>query len=142
MAEYIVLDNGEGIFEFDGFRLSEWARSSSDFFRENQVYCGMALPENIYAFGTIQDGLVLCDSVGNILQHINLDKGMQNNTVLSMQSDQYGNLWLGLDNGVDYVEINSPLTYFTHYNNLSAGYAAILHEGILYLGTNRGVFYQ
>lgn len=138
----IIATDDEGIFEFDGFLLSEWARSSSDFFRDNQVYCGLALPESIYAFGTIQDGLVLCDSVGSILQHINLDKGMQNNTVLSMQSDQYGNLWLGLDNGIDYVEINSPLTYFTHYNNLSAGYAAILHEGILYLGTNRGVFYQ
>ncbi|MDT8392704.1 MAG: triple tyrosine motif-containing protein [Bacteroidales bacterium] len=131
-----------GIFEFNGYQLTEWASPNTDFFKNNQVYCGMAISDDTYAFGTIQDGLVLCDSSGTILQHINIDKGLQNNTVLSIQIDQYGNLWLGLDNGIDYVEINSPLTYFTDYSNLSAGYAAVLHDGLLYLATNRGVFYQ
>lgn len=40
------------------------------------------------------------------------------------------------------MEINSPLSYFSYPSNLSAGYSGVLHEGKLYLGTNRGVFYH
>lgn len=138
----LIATADSGIFEFDGLNLKEWKNPASVIFRQSQVYCGMMIEDNVYAFGTIQDGLVICDGSGNIIQHINLDKGLQNNTILSMKLDQYGNLWLGEDNGLDYVEINSPLTYFTSFNSLSAGYTAVLHEGILYFGTNRGVFYH
>ncbi|HSG68151.1 MAG TPA: triple tyrosine motif-containing protein [Bacteroidales bacterium] len=138
----LIATADSGIYQFDGIHLSLWESDAARVLQQNQVYCGLEVTENIYAFGTIQDGLLLCDTAGVILQHINLDRGLQNNTVLSMQLDQYRNLWLGLDNGIDYVEINSPLTYFTHYNNLSAGYAAVKHDSLLYLGTNSGVFYH
>lgn len=138
----LIATADNGIYEFDGLKLTEWETPASSIFRKSQVYCGIAIDEETYAYGTIQDGLVICNAEGTILQHINLDRGLQNNTILSMQLDQYGNLWLGLDNGIDYVEINSPLTFFTHFNGLSAGYAAVLHDSLLYLGTNRGVFCQ
>lgn len=138
----LIATADNGIFEFNGMDLKAWTNPAFDILQENQVYCGMQISEKIYAFGTIQDGLVICDTAGNILQHINLKKGLQNNTVLSMRLDNYGNLWLGMDNGIDYVEINSPLTYFSHFHSLSAGYTAVLHDGLLYFGTNRGVFYH
>jgi len=140
--DLLIATADKGIFEFDGMRLKEWNNPAFSLLKQNQVYCGMALSDKVYAFGTIQDGLVICDTAGGILQHINLKKGLQNNTILSMKPDQYGNLWLGLDKGIDYVEINSPLTYFSHFHSLSAGYAAVMHDGLLYLGTNRGVFYH
>jgi len=137
----LIATADQGIYEFDGLSVAEWKNPASDILKKNQVYCGISLTETIYAFGTIQNGLVICDTAGNMLQNINLESGLQNNTVLSIQTDRYGNLWLGLDNGIDYVEINSPLTYFSHFNGLSAGYAAVLHNGLMYFGTNRGVFY-
>lgn len=137
----LIATSNEGVFEFDGLKLDEWKNPSAKILKKNQVYSGITIDASTYAFGTIQDGLLISDTSGKVIQHINLDRGLQNNTVLSMKLDQYGNLWLGLDNGIDYVEINSPLSYFSHFNSLSAGYAAILHNEYLYLGTNRGVFY-
>ena len=141
-SNILIATADKGIYEYDGMHLWEFNTAASGIFRESQIYCGLVVSENVYAFGTILDGLVLCDADGNILQHINLERGLQNSTVLSMKLDQYQNLWLGLDNGIDYVEINSPLTYFTHINGLSTGYAAVLHDGLIYLGTNRGLFYH
>lgn len=138
----LIATADEGLYEYDGIRLTEWDTPASKLLTASQVFCGLPITNNIYAFGTIQDGVVLCDHNGNVMQHINLERGLQNNTVLSLQLDQYGNLWLGLDNGIDYIEINSPLSFFKYFNNLSAGYAAQVHNGILYLGTNRGVFYH
>ncbi len=131
-----------GIFEYDGFSLKPWNNQTEKILSENQVYCAMPITPSKYAFGTVQNGLIICDDQGRIIQHISLKNGLQNNTVLSLNLDQYENLWLGLDNGIDYVEINSPLSYFSYYNGLSAGYAAMLYHGNLYLGTNQGVFYK
>lgn len=131
----------EGLYEFDGERLTPWVNPVATRLMQNQVFCGLAISNNTYAFGTIQDGLFISDTAGNLIQHINIDKGLQNNTVLSIKLDQFNNLWLGLDNGIDYVEINSPLTFFSTPHNLSSAYAAIVHNGLLYVGTNRGVFY-
>lgn len=137
----LIATANDGIFLYKKTRLTEWNNQASDILKQKQVFCGIAIEEDALAFGTIQDGLIICDTAGNLIQHINIDKGLQNNTVLSLQIDQSSNLWLGLDNGIDYVEINSPLTFFSTNNNLSSGYAAVIHGDLIYFGTNRGVFY-
>ncbi len=141
-SDILIATAEQGIFVYDGNSLEAWDNPASQLLQQKQVYVGTVLSPDVYAFGTIQDGLIICDVHGNLLQHINVEKGLQNNTVLSIHSDQFSNLWLGLDNGIDYAAIHSPLTYLSTYNNLSAGYAAVIHNGLLYLGTNRGVFYH
>ncbi|MDA3944004.1 MAG: triple tyrosine motif-containing protein [Bacteroidetes bacterium] len=140
--DMLIATADDGLYRYKNQQLTPWNTPVAALLKQKQIYCAYPIDDENLAFGTIQDGLVISDFEGNITQHINLDQGLQNNTVLSMTIDHWGNLWLGLDNGIDYVEINSPLTYFTYSNNLSAGYSAVLHNGILYLGTNRGVFYH
>ncbi len=129
-----------GIFLWRNGKLKKWNNTASHIIESKQVQCAIPINNNLYAFGTIQDGLVICDFEGNVKQHLNIETGLQNNTVLSLFLDRHRNLWLGLDNGIDYLEINSPLSYLSNSNNLSAGYAAVVHEGKLYCGTNQGVF--
>ncbi len=138
----LIATADEGVFEYDGENTKPWSTQASALLQKKQVYSAVQINTTTYAFGTIQDGIVICDTSGKVLQHINADKGLQNNTVLSLQMDQYQNLWLGLDNGIDYIKLNSPLTFLSTHNNLSSGYAAVVHDGLLYLGTNRGVFYH
>nr|NQU88888.1 hypothetical protein [Bacteroidota bacterium] len=137
----LIATSGRNIYEFDGQKLKPWKNEASVILNRAQVYCGLSINKETYAFGTVQEGLLICDTAGRIIQHINFKNGLQNNTILSIQLDQYSNLWLGLDSGIDYVEINSPLTYFSFFSGLSAGYTAELHEGTLYFGTSRGLFY-
>jgi len=54
--------------------------------------------------------------------------------------DLDGNLWLGLDNGIDYVEINSPVTLLQDYFAFGTGYTSISFHEMIYLGTNQGLF--
>ena len=58
----------------------------------------------------------------NPLQHINMEDGLQNNTILCIEKDMFGNLWLGTDLGIDYVKINSPLSQFSYNYGLGTGY--------------------
>ncbi len=140
--EMLIATADHGIFEYNGAGLREWINPTEKFLVENQVYCAIPIDNSTYAFGTVQNGLLIGDSSGRIIMHLSRDHGLQNNTVLSLGLDSNKNLWLGLDNGIDYVLINSPLSYLTHTNNLSSGYAALAYDNQLYLGTNQGVFVQ
>lgn len=140
--DLLIATSDDGLFLYQNGKISYWKTDASAMLKQKQVYCGLRIDDNHIAYGTIQDGLLICDNDGIIKQHVNIEAGLQNNTILSMNKDAVGNLWLGLDNGIDYVEINSPLSYFSYPSNLSAGYTGVLYDGMLYLGTNRGVFYH
>jgi PKD repeat protein len=51
-------------------------------------------------------------------------------------------LWLGLDNGIAFLNESSPFTYFGFSYDISTVYASVIHQGNLYVATNQGVFYH
>jgi ligand-binding sensor domain-containing protein/DNA-binding CsgD family transcriptional regulator len=130
-----------GLYLYDGNRLTKWSNEAADFLKENQLFSAMVLDKDHYAFGTVLNGLLICTKDGVPVKKINRLNGLQNNTILCISTDAIGNLWLGTDNGIDYIEINSPLSVLSYEHGLSAGYTARLFNDILYLGTNQGVFF-
>lgn len=131
-----------GVYLFDGEKLSNWNTQTNDFLVQNQIYCASRINEDYIAFGTIQNGLIICTNEGEPVFTMNESTGLQNNTVLCLFVDIDNNLWIGTDNGIDLLYINLPLSQLNTSQNLSAGYTAAFFEGILYLGTNRGLFYK
>lgn len=132
----LIGTTNQGIFNFNGTALVPWQTDLGRIFRAQQIYTGIPLQDGQIAIGTIQDGLYVIDQEGSIILHINRKKGLQNNSVLSLFTDRQKNLWLGLDNGIDALEISSPVTVL----NFLATYASIVHNDILYIGTNSGLF--
>ena len=138
--ELLISTLTRGVFIYDGKQLREWNVPVNQYLKKNQIFSAILIQNQYYAFGTIQDGLVIVDSRGGIVQQINRKKGLQNNTVLRIYADRSGDLWLGLDNGIDYININSPITFLKESDGIGAGYTSIIHQGKLYLGTNQGLF--
>lgn len=111
--------------------------------KEAQINNGICIDEQTYAFGTIKNGIFIVDRTGKILQHIHKRNGLQNNTVLSMVLDRQGNIWAGLDNGIDRIETNSPFYYYKDiFGELGTVYAIKVFQDKIYLGTNQGLFYS
>ncbi|WP_340111434.1 ligand-binding sensor domain-containing protein [Maribellus mangrovi] len=129
-----------GWYEYKNGKLGKWNAPVNEQVQKDILFCAVRLDGNNLAIGTILNGLIITNSDGVIIQHLNRTKGVQNNTILSLYNDRSGNLWLGLDNGVDYIELNSPLSYISSADGISTGYCAIVHDHLLYLGTNQGLF--
>lgn len=129
-----------GVFIFDGQTVIPWLNEANKFLAENQLFSVIKINQSYLAFGTIQNGLLITDESGRIIQCLNKKKGLQNNTILSLGTDQNENLWLGLDNGIDYIEVMSPFTYLFDPEGLGATYTSLVHQGKLYVGTNHGLF--
>ncbi len=130
----------KGVFIYKGRKLEEWKVPINDYLKKNQIFSAIQIQDHYYVFGTIQDGIIIVNARGEVIQHVNRKKGLQNNTVLKVFADRSGDLWLGLDNGIDYININSPITFLKQSEGIGAGYTSIIYRGKLYLGTNQGLF--
>ncbi len=138
--DLIIFTLNDGIFQYDGKKLEAWGGAANEFLKKNQIFCATSIRDQYYVVGTIQNGVVVLDKKGNFLQQFCKKNGLQNNTILSVFTDRSDNLWLGLDNGIDYVNVNSPITFLQNADGIGAGYVAIVKGGKLYLGTNQGLF--
>lgn len=140
--QLLLFTFSNGLFLMDDTGIRPWQTASSDFLSTYQAYCAIALADGRYAIGTAQNGLIIIDQQGNPVLHLNKNKGLQNNTILSICQDMQRNLWLGLDNGIDLAEINSPFSIIHSEHGIEGtGYASIIHQDKLYLGTNQGLYY-
>jgi len=129
-----------GLYLYDGVKVRPWDKQVNGLLKRYQIFSGTLIQNKYYAFGTIQNGLIVSDRNGNVILEMNRERGLQNNTILSMGSDREGNIWLGLDNGISLVDFNSPVTFIQNYFDLGTGYASVHFKDRLYLGTNQGLF--
>ncbi len=138
--QLVIATSADGVFNYSDSGLVPWTTTANELLRNYQVFSACPVNENSFAFGTIRGGVVVTTSGGELIQHLDKTNGLQNNTVLSIATDRRGNLWMGLDNGIDYAEISSPLTFLYYPGGFGTGYATAIHDGYLYLGTNNGLF--
>ena len=123
--------------------LTRWDISADLDLENVETYSAIQLNDGSFVLGSISNGVFHLDINGNLLSHINQAKGLNNNTVLSLFQDVDQNLWLGLDNGLSVINLDSPFNeYIDHNGVLGVVYTAILFNDILYLGTNQGLFYK
>ncbi len=138
--EFLIGTTANGLFLFDGKSIKPWKSEANETLKEVRINNGMVAGNRLY-FGTIVKGLFILDMNGKILNHLNNENALQNNTVLSICADQNGSVWVGLDKGIDNLSLNSWLdVYQEQGDQLGAVYTAALFGSILYVGTNRGIF--
>lgn len=136
----LIVTSEDGIYLYDGKEARPYETGVNEFLKENQVFSA-ASRGDCYVFGTIERGAVVQNLKTGSTKYVNKDNGMQNNTVLGIGFDHGDNIWLCLDNGLDYVIYNSPITYLTGASNdIGAGYASLRLGNDLYLGTNQGLY--
>ena len=132
----------KGLYIYETGKLIPWNTEANAFIKKNSCLGGVAMKNNYIVLNSVLDGIIVCDKTGRIIQHINRKKGLQNNTVLTSFIDKKNNLWLGLDNGIAFVNENSPFSYFGFSYDISTVYATAIYKGNLYVATNQGVFYH
>lgn len=133
----------DGLFIYNGSSFKAFNTPANTFLKTFQLNNGARIQDKYYAYGTILNGLIIIDEYGNIVQRINKSSGLQNNTILSLYADQDQNLWAGLDNGIDRIELNSPLYfYFDKTGQFGTVYSSLIYKNNIYLGTNQGLFYS
>ena len=130
-----------GVYFFNNGLLQPINEDINNELKQHQLNQILPLTNGQVAFGTIKNGIYFYNLDDSSYYSVNREVGLQNNTVLSLE--QYNDqLWIGLDNGIDRLQLDNPLTYYTDYTGtVGTVYDVAQHEGTLYLGSNTGIHY-
>jgi AraC family transcriptional regulator, chitin signaling transcriptional activator len=133
----------KGFYLLSNLGLSKYNIKSDNQLATTNIYSSQMLSDGSFAMGTVSDGIFITDADGAIKYHINQQNGLSNNTALSLFEDLDKNLWIGLDNGINCINIQSPVkNYSDDKGVLGTIYCSIHFKNTLYFGTNQGLFYK
>ncbi|MBQ4822353.1 LuxR family transcriptional regulator [Aquimarina sp. MMG016] len=139
----LILTSTKGFFEVSNGKVRKWNIPADNLLNSSSIFSSIQLRDKSFVLGTISKGLIYISSSGSLVYQINQSKGLNNNTVLSLFEDIDENIWLGLDNGINCLNIKSPVKLFNDAKgNIGTVYTSVIFNDFLYLGTNQGLFYK
>ncbi|KPK85126.1 MAG: hypothetical protein AMS27_08240 [Bacteroides sp. SM23_62_1] len=113
------------------------------FIIQASIYGGIKLEDGNFAFNTTNEGIIITDQAGRILNIINKDSGLGVNDVKNIYQDRNKNIWCALNNGICRIDYASPISFYTTESGiLGTIHSIIRHNNRIYLGTTNGLFIQ
>ena len=107
------------------------------------INTALKLKSGDFVIGTQNDGLYILNTDFSLKEHLTKGNGLSNRTVNALYEDNFQNLWVALNNGIDYLELSLPFSLINEEVGVEgAGYAATEFHNQIYLGTSNGVFIQ
>lgn len=112
-------------------------------FEMGNITTAIQLRTGDYAVGTQNSGLYIFNPDFSFKQHLTKREGLSDRTIKALYEDNYNNLWVALNNGIDYLEISLPFSLINEDIDLEGtGYAACKYNDKFYLGTSNGLYTQ
>ncbi|PLX11601.1 MAG: hypothetical protein C0594_03405 [Marinilabiliales bacterium] len=116
--------------------------NADEYISAHNLYHGIRLQNGLFALATDFGGVLIIDESGRLIQLINKNTGLQNETINYVYEDRDNNLWIALNIGIASVSINNPLTHFGEESGLNGLVVALKnYKNKLYAGTMQGIFY-
>ncbi len=137
----LLVTTMQGLYLYKDGEVHPWKNEANDIIKNSLANRATMTRDSTYIIGSIQHGVIAVRKDGRQLWHINYENKLQNNTVLGLLVDKQNNLWVAMDNGISYIETQSPL-YFYEPAGTAIGmvYDMVIHNQIIYLATNQGVY--
>jgi hypothetical protein len=99
--------------------------------------CAIRSANGNYYVGTLRNKVISLSKNGEKVETNAAFNTIQDNTVLSLFESKEGNIWVLLNNGIDCIDLSSPVSLL--FEDASV-YDVLLERSSLYMATNQGVF--
>ena len=141
-GKFYIFTKNKGIFIDEKEGLTSWKNPLNEELKNEVILTAKFVNNHVLAIGTALHGLYIVDLKDNSYKNINRQNSLKNNAILSIAVDKEKDLWLGLDNGIAHVEINSAVTIFSDNSGiLGSVYSLAQIKNNYYLfATNHGLF--
>ena len=128
---YILANNKLTPFQFAG----------ANPFNNQRILTATPVTKDWLAVGTNLAGCYIINKRGDVIQNISRKEGLQLNNILYLFADAKQNLWIGLDNGIDFIAYNNAIKHiYPEKLNEGEGYASLIYKNQLYVGTSNGLY--
>ncbi|WP_188934755.1 ligand-binding sensor domain-containing protein [Puia dinghuensis] len=130
-----------GFFVLANNKITPFRFAHENPFVNERVLTAIAVNKDWLAIGTNLDGIYIVNKKGEIIQNLSRTEGLQNNNILMLFLDRNKNLWMGLDNGIDFVAFNNAIKHiYPEKLNEGLGYTSLIYNKELFVGTSNGLY--
>lgn len=136
----IITTLKHGIYQFDIHGASKIITPTTLNLENQRIYTATAINNEWIGIGTATSGVIIIDNKGNMIQSLSKPEGLQNYDILSIFADNQNNLWLGLNNGIDYIGFNNAIKIINPNHQNASAYASVIFKDHLYVGTSSGLY--
>ena len=130
-----------GFYILSGDKIVKFNFKNNDPFKDQRILTATPITKDWIAVGTNLRGCYIINKNGEVIQNLSRKEGLQINNILYLFVDNHSNLWLGLDNGIDFIAINNEIKHiYPEHLNEGEGYTSMIYENELYVGTSNGLY--
>ncbi|MEP6464663.1 MAG: triple tyrosine motif-containing protein [Parafilimonas sp.] len=130
-----------GFYILSNNKLSDFHFKDQNPFVNQRILTATAISDDKIAVGTNLAGFYIINKQGEIIQNISRKEGLQINNILYLFEDARKNLWIGLDDGIDFIAYNNAIKHiYPEKLNEGEGYTALIFKNDLYVGTSNGLY--
>lgn len=142
-SRVLVGTDDSKLYTFDGIKYYNYNINDEGYLQESILSDGQIISDTLYAFGTLYGGVeVVNKKTGKIVYTVNYQNGLPDDEIYSLGLDNNNGLWLSHEYGVSRVDFNLSVRNYSTYPGLKGNLlSSLVHENILYVATNDGVFY-
>lgn len=137
---YIFTKN-KGVFKVVNDQLVAWDNPLNAIVKQEILVTAKFVDKNTLVIGSGLQGVYIVNLNNGSYKNINRQNALKNNDILSIGVDKENDLWLGLDNGICHIEINSPINIFSDNSGILGSVYSLspIQNGYLF-ATNHGIF--
>ena len=137
----LITTNKDGLYLLHGNVIEKKVGVDDASFYQNRIYDAVKVSEDLYAFATFSAGCLIVNKQGKIVQQFSYADGLQKNNLRCIFQDKNKNLWLGLDDGIDFIAFNNAVKYiYPDQSKQTSGYSTKIIGRKLYIGTSNGLY--
>lgn len=136
----IITTLKNGLFNYQNNIITPLKGGAANSIQKERIYNAITINKEWIAIATSGGGVYIINNKVEIVQKFSATEGLQNNKILSIFLDNKQNLWLGLNNGIDFIAYNSAIKRISPKLLDESGYTAIIQNQHLYIGTSNGLY--
>ncbi len=147
---YLVGTNDNQLFLYDtgdaaaqeGDFLTPFDNEAFAFLKHNAIYTGVWVDEESFAVGTMRGGAVVLNRKGELLEVVDKNAGLQDESVWGILPDRNNKLWLALNNGISLKELDHPMMFWDENDGIEGVVQELIFfNSRLYAATMLGVYF-
>lgn len=137
----LLVTTKAGLFVLSGSRATSLHSPDLEKISRELISSACLISNELIVLSTRLNGCYIITRDGKIINHFSIKEGLQNNNIYSLFSDRSNNLWLCLDNGIDFIAYDNAIKHiYPAADRNGSGYASAIYKNALYLGCSNGLF--
>jgi serine phosphatase RsbU (regulator of sigma subunit) len=141
-SQILIGTSNQGLFKLESKEITEYNVPANDLLKKNRVTSCVRINNSTYAIGTI-GGVVLINDQGKIIQIIDQNSGLSDETINAVYLDKKNSLWIASENGISKAEINWPLSYIDNKSTGLEGKVQDINifQDKIFFATDKGLYF-